>query len=106
MHDFVQYERGRLQLRDIDIRHADSDQLHHQREQSTYQPGSAIELGDTATAEAVNCTIAFNGFGVQNPGNGTFYALNTIIANNGTGPTNGDFAGTFTSQGYNLIGHL
>ena len=74
---------------------------------STYQPGSAIEVGDSSTTvEAVNCTIAFNGFGVQNIANGTVYALNTIIANNGTGPTNGDFKGTLTSQGNNLIGNL
>jgi hypothetical protein len=73
---------------------------------STYQPGSAIEVGDNSTVQAVNCTIAFNGYGVQNIAHGTFYALNTIIANNGTGPTNGDFAGTLTSQGHNLIGNL
>jgi hypothetical protein len=72
---------------------------------STYQPGSAIEMGNNSTVQAVNCMIAYNGFGVQN-GGGTFYALNTIIANNGTGPTNGDFFGTLTSRGYNLIGNL
>jgi hypothetical protein len=73
---------------------------------STYQSSSAIEVGDNSTVQAVNCTIAFNGYGVQTFGNGTFYALNTIIADNGTGPTNGDFSGTLTSQGNNLIGNL
>jgi hypothetical protein len=73
---------------------------------STYQPGSAIEMGNNSTVQAVNCTIAFNGFGVQNIANGAFYALNTVIANNGIGPTNGDFSGTLTSRGNNLISNL
>jgi hypothetical protein len=32
--------------------------------------------------------------------------LNTLIANNGSGPTNGDFSGTFNSLGHNLVRNL
>jgi len=71
-----------------------------------YSPGVGVYCVQNGTIQAVNCTIAFNGRGVQTYGTVTFYALNTIIANNGTGPTNGDFFGTLTSQGYNLIGNL
>ena len=73
-----------------------------------YYPGVGVYCGSGST-RAVNCTIAFNGVGVNNLFDGftnTFYALNTIIANNGTGPTNGDILGTLTSQGHNLIGNL
>jgi hypothetical protein len=70
---------------------------------TTYTPGVGIYLRDNVgTVQAVNCTIAQNGIGVQNYG--TFYALNTLIANNAA--TNGDFYGTLNSQGYNLIGNL
>lgn len=67
-----------------------------------FNSGVAIENG--GTLQAVNCTIAFNDIGVEN--SGTFYALNTLIAGNAKGSTNGDFLGTLTSQGYNLIGNL
>jgi hypothetical protein len=72
-----------------------------------YSPGAGVYC--VGSTRAVNCTIAFNGIGVNNAVDGStkpFYALNTIIANNGTGPTNGDFFGTLTSQGHNLIGSL
>lgn len=61
---------------------------------------------DFGNTRAVNCTIAFNAIGVDNsvyPS--TFYALNTLIANNGSGSSKG-FLGTLTSQGHNLIGNL
>jgi hypothetical protein len=61
--------------------------------------GAGIE--NYGMVQAVNCTIAFNDAGVDNTGGGTFYALNTLIAKNGT-----DFSGTLTSQGFNLIGDL
>jgi hypothetical protein len=65
-----------------------------------WEVGSAIE--NYGTVEAVNCTIAFNGEGVENLIGASFYALNTLLANNELG----DFSGTLTSQGYNLIGNL
>lgn len=66
--------------------------------------GAAIQNSDTI--QSVNCTIAFNGYGVKNLSGGLFFALNTLIAKNGSGPTNGDFSGILTSQGNNLIGNL
>jgi hypothetical protein len=63
-------------------------------------PGAGIE--NYGTVQAVNCTIAFNGEGVENLIGANFYALNTLIATNELG----DFYGTLTSQGYNLIGNL
>jgi hypothetical protein len=71
---------------------------------ASYNPGVGVYCANNSTVQAVNCTVAYNAYGVQNAG--TFYALNTVIAHNGTGPTNGDFSGTLTSQGYNLIGNL
>jgi hypothetical protein len=66
-------------------------------------PGMGIDRSQgNSTVQAVNCTIAYNGIGVDNSGPGTFYALNTLIANNASN----DFSGTLTSQGYNLIGSL
>jgi hypothetical protein len=65
--------------------------------------GNGVGVSCNGVVQAVNCTIAYNGSGVQNINNGTFYALNTIFADNGT---NGDFFGTLTSQGHNLIGSL
>src|SRR5689334_18815504 len=53
-------------------------------------PGVGIDYSQgNSTVQAVNCTIAYNGIGVDNSGPGIFYALNTLIANNG----NGDFVG-------------
>jgi hypothetical protein len=66
----------------------------------SWDPGAGIE--NYGTVQAVNCTIAFNGEGAENLIGGSFYALNTLIANNELG----DFSGTLTSQGYNLIGNL
>jgi hypothetical protein len=61
--------------------------------------GNQVGVNCNGLVQAANCTIAFNGAGVNN-NKGTFYALNTLIANNGT-----DFSGILTSQDYNLIGN-
>jgi len=71
-----------------------------------YLPGAGVYCAPNSTVQAVNCTIADNGSGIDNSTTGSVYALNTIIANNGTGSTNGDFLGTLISQGHNLIGNI
>ena len=65
----------------------------------------------TATATAVNCTIAFNtagrGGGILHSG-GAFSLRNTILAKNTStdrGPDGFDGNGTVVSQGFNLIGN-
>jgi hypothetical protein len=75
---------------------------------TSFAPGAGVLCEYHGVVQAVNCTIAFNGYGVDTTayGPGNFYALNTLIANNGFGLTNGDFSGTFNSMGYNLIRNL
>jgi hypothetical protein len=75
---------------------------------TTFTSGAGVVCEYHGVVQAVNCTIAFNGYGVNTTdyGPGNFYALNTLIANNGSGPTNGDFSGTFNSLGYNLVRNL
>ena len=70
-----------------------------------FNPGVGVYCARTSTVWAVNCTIAYNGSGIDNTATGSVYALNTIIAHNGSGPTN-DVFGTLMSQGNNLIGNL
>jgi hypothetical protein len=70
---------------------------------SPYGFGGGIFNGSNAVAYLTACTIVSNsaptGAGFYNT-NGTVYATDTIIANNGI-----DFLGALTSQGYNLIGN-
>jgi hypothetical protein len=57
-------------------------------------------INNSGIIAALSCTIVSNKIGVAN--SGTFFAENTIIADN----MNADFAGVLVSQGFNLIGNL
>lgn len=73
--------------------------------------GGAI-LNLSATLTAINATIANNSAangagGIQNPGGSTLILANTILAANSGSPAPDcvNNTGTFTSQGYNLVGN-
>ena len=89
-------------------RHAHADQLHHQRQLRQASAAAACQCHGTATL--TNCTISGNsasiaGGGLLTTALRTLTLVNTIVAGNtATIQPGPNVAGTFTSQGNNLIG--
>ena len=61
-------------------------------------------LFNSGTATVLNSTIAGNARGVTNGGTGTVVLLNTLLAGNSFAGNNDDCGGPLASLGHNLIG--